>query len=285
LAPPFLAEPLGPFGLPERGFEVEEQHVKVVEAAEMLLEAAQRVRERPVPLGVYGGGQVRPLSQVSDADAQAVQTVHRRAFARPSMGRGHVLQFPGLMFREHPAKARPTDRAGSGSYRLRDMVEQERLTLRAEERAQKLSAGARIIPQASPVAVELVEFLPGSGVVRNPIEESERNIAVPHLSHEPGQATDATVEGPQRNAVGREEKLLPDAEAGPQPTHLAMQAMQARRSRVGVLDHLVDPSRDLSEDPVEFPGQPFEGGRPAPTFRRHAPSPNAPNLRSIVSDS
>jgi hypothetical protein len=218
----------------------------------MLLEAAQRVRERPITLGVYGRRQVRPLPQASDADAQAVQTVHRRAFAGPAVGRGHVLPFPGLVLRERPAKPGPADGAGSGSYRLADTVEQERLALRAEEGPQKFATGAGIIPQTGPVAVELVELIPGSGVVRDPLEETERDIPVAHLSYEPGQATDASVKGQERYAVGGAEKLLPDAEAGPQSAHLAMQAMQARRGRVGMLDHLVDPSGDLGKDSVEL---------------------------------
>jgi hypothetical protein len=217
-----LSEPLAPSGLPQEGLEVEEQHVEVVEAAKMLLQAAQRVRERPVPLGVDRGGQVRQLPHPSDADPKPVQTVHRRAFAGPSVSPGHVLPFPGLVLVEDTTEARPPDRAGSGSSHLTDMVEEVRGPFRTEKGAQELAAGAGIVPQAGSVAIELVELSTGIRAILDPLEEGERNIPVANLSDEPGQATGATIERPQRDAVGGGQELLPDGESGPESTHLAM---------------------------------------------------------------
>ena len=191
----------------------------------MLLEAPQRVRERPISLGVDRGGEVRHLPQSSNADTQTMQTIHRRAIEGPAMGVGHALPLPGFLLREHPANASLTNRTGSGSNRLAHMVEQKCLAFRAEEGAQKFAAGAGIVPEARSIAVEPVEFLARSDVVRYLVEKTERNIAVAHLSDEPGQAADTTVQGPERIAVDRAEKLVPNAEAGPQPAHVPVQAM------------------------------------------------------------
>ena len=151
------------------------------------------------------------------------------------------------------------------------------MALRAKEGAKEFATGAGIVSESRPVAVESVQLSPGSGVVRDPFEETDGYIPVANLSHEAGQATDAPVQGPQGSAVGGAEQLLPDAEAGPQPTHLAMQAMEALRGRMGVLDHAVDPSRDRTEDPVELPNEPFGRGCLARAPRIHERSPNARN--------
>lgn len=227
----------------------------------MLLQATQRAGERPVPFRVDRGGQVRHLSHASDADPETVQPVHRRAFAGPAVSLGRALPFAGRVPLEQTTEAGPRDHPGSSPYRLTDSVEEPRLPFGSEKSAQEFTAGAGIIPQTGSVAVELVNLLAGIGASLDPLEEGERDVPVAYLSDEPGYATNATIERSQRETIGRGQKFLPNAEAGPEPAHFAMEAMQAFRGRVRVRDHPVGLPRDLGEDSSDLPGQPFRQGR------------------------
>jgi hypothetical protein len=127
-----------------------------MQAPEMLLQAPQGVREHSVLAGVHHAGKVGNLPHTSDANSQPVQSVHRRASARPAVGADYILPFPSPAFLENPKEAGSLGRAGPRPYRFAEVVEEASLPFRPEEGSHELAAGTRIIPQAGPVPVEPV---------------------------------------------------------------------------------------------------------------------------------
>lgn len=248
------------------------EDVKVMESSEVLLQAAQRRGERRVVFGIDGRREIGHLTESADPDPEPVQPVHRRPTAGLSMGRDDLVPAAALVLREDPPEVRARRRPRVELERLRYVVEEPRLPLGAKERAQELPAGPAIFLETGAVLAELLGLLLRAGSVGDPLEQLDRDVAVPHLSDEPGETPDPRLQRAELSLAGRAEELLPDSEPGAQSPHRPVEPMEAPRGRARTTDHLVHIPHDLGQDSAQLRAKPVRIEGPGRSVALHVRS-------------
>jgi hypothetical protein len=214
LAAPLLPQRLRPPGSAERRGEADQQNIEVVQSAEVLLEPAKGHRYDLSRLGVHGAREVGDLPEPADPDAQSMESVHRRSFARLSVGLDQFRTAAGLVVAEETVQPVGPGRPGRRPEEVAYLVEQEGIALRPEERPKELASGPGIVVQSGPIAFEALALVLRARLGFHAAQEIDRYVPVPHLPDELGEATHPSVDRPQRRSVGSLDHPLPDGEPG-----------------------------------------------------------------------
>jgi len=270
---------LGPVGLPDVVVQPDEDHVKVVEVPEVLLEPGERARERALVLRVEHDREVGELAGPTDSYPQSVQTFHGRTANRFAMGRRQLLVSAVVGGSHGPTTVPERTRAGKAPEPLGDVVEEPCLALRAEEGAQELPSRPGIVLYPLSVLFDPLGVPTGRRRPVEPLEEGERDVPVADPSNETRKALHADVQRVEELALRAGEQRFPKGEAGPQLAHLTMEAMKALRGRVRGGDHEVDRLRDILEDPRDLACDEL-GTDGAVALARGHPEPSAGQTKS-----
>ncbi len=278
--PAFLAELLRPAAVAERRLEPREEHIEVVEVAELLLEATQGARRRSADRRIDRDREVPQLAEPTDPDAKAVESVRRRPTPGLAVGRDELAVQPSLVVVQEATHAGRGEPPRPAAERRPELLKEAGLALRPQAGPQELAADVRVIAQPTTIPVEPLPFGSGARARLDPLEELDRHVPVPDLAHELGEPADPSVQVLEVRPLGGRDQALPHREAEVEATEVAVQPVEARRARTRVPTDGGGPGRDPVDEPSQLKRE-ADGGRRSCALSRfpHGRSCRVPNRR------